>query len=242
MDKTQELHIKKMKLQWWHDEMQRIHAGDSTHPLAKDLAVTLNQYGLPFSHLENLLAGIETYIHADYFGDFTLLQEYCAQISSSIWQCIALILTYADIKTPAVIHEFSIAYQISRFLFNLRADLRNGHCYFPLDELKQYQLDESSIVNNTDPVQIAAFIRMQCTRLDNLYTQTLETLPEQDRYAQRMLIILSKIDKTLMQKIDSRPNILQTKAALLPINNGWIAWRVNRSEHKKYKKYLKINA
>jgi len=83
-----------IRLQWWRDTLESIHAGSGAqgHPVAEALALAIAEGGLPKQALVDLVTAHEFDLYHDRMPGLTALEAYLGETSSRLIQMAAMIL------------------------------------------------------------------------------------------------------------------------------------------------------
>jgi 15-cis-phytoene synthase len=124
--------IGEIRMQWWADTFDSIAVGNTVdHPVAMQLATTVNEFSLPVEHLTKLIDARRAELYADQFPDLFSLESYIAETDAVIMQCAAMILDrQAAAEATTGIGNYASAFGLARLIAN--EDLRSK--FMPKDE------------------------------------------------------------------------------------------------------------
>jgi len=239
VDETSEPHIARIKLQWWRDSMQSTFAGEPQHPVQKALVQPIKNFELPLQYFLEIIDGMEMDLDNSRYATFEELSLYCYRVAGVVGLLAAKIFGYRD---PAVLDyakNLGTAFQLTNILRDISEDASRNRIYIPLEELKQYGVSESDILEHRFTDNMAQLLKFQSQRAKQYYDTAFQFLPEQDRYTQRSGLIMATIYLNTLQAIEKdNYRVLDGRISLTPLKKLWLAWKTARSEKKRHKKYL----
>lgn len=130
--------VGQIRLQWWHDTLQRLARGDkSGHPVADALGRAMRRHGLPAELLEALIEARISDLQPEAFADDEALRAYLMHSEGAL---IKLTLRILGVEiTPhadAAVSGAALSYGLARALVRLPAALRRGRIIVPLSRLE----------------------------------------------------------------------------------------------------------
>ena len=240
VDECADTHVARIKLQWWREEVGRIFAGTSQHPVGQALASATATYDLPQEHFLEIINGMEMDLDHQGYASFNDLALYCHRVASIVGLMSAAIFGYQDRNTLKYAHDLGMAFQITNILRDVREDAMLGRIYLPLDEMERFGVTPGDITQSRTTEKMRALFRFQAQRARQYYTQAYAHLPDVDRYPQRSGLIMSAIYLSILEEIENDGfNVLERRVSLTPLRKLWIAWRTARHEKNRYKKSRK---
>jgi len=158
------------------------------------------------------------------YPDFKSLSLYCYRVAGVVGLLSAEIFGVTDRKTLRYATELGTALQLTNIIRDVGEDARRGRIYIPVDELQQFNVPVSDIMNARETPEFKALMTFQAERAQGYYTSALETLPARDRSAQRPGLIMAAVYRTLLDEITRDGfQVLKQKTALPPLRKLWIA-------------------
>lgn len=128
--------VAEKKLNWWAAEIDKMFSGTPQHPASCALLPIAQKYALPKQLFTELIEGTKlklTSNHCCTEQDFALYayREYGIPMALSTY------IIKDDLK---YIQPMANALAILDCIVNCRHMIRNGYCFFPLDELEKFEL------------------------------------------------------------------------------------------------------
>ncbi|MDR2219948.1 MAG: presqualene diphosphate synthase HpnD [Methylobacillus sp.] len=226
-DECSDVNIAHAKLAWWRSEIANLHAGRPQHPVTQALADAVRNYNLAEEHFLEIIDGMEMDLDQNRYRDFKELQLYCYRVASVVGLLSASIFGYRDRRTLKYAHDLGLAFQLTNIVRDIGEDVRRGRIYLPLDELAQFNVSESDILQGRETENTRRLLEFQIERAQSYYQRALEELPDEDRRNQRTGLIMAAIYRTLLNEIQSGgcEKVLNQRIVLTPLRKLWLAWK-----------------
>ena len=230
VDEIPDRSVAAVKLAWWRDEVDRLDAGEPTHPVTRALQPHLASYGIRRRQLVEVIDGMQMDLDQTRYLDFEGLRLYCRRVAGVIGELSASIFGYQDPRTLQYADELGLAFQLTNIIRDVGEDARAGRVYIPLDDLQRHGLATHQLLAaraaDQESDAFRAMMREQVRRARHHYRHAFELLPEVDRRAQRPGLIMSAIYSALLEEIERDGyRVLTQRIALTPVRKLWLAWR-----------------
>ena len=96
-----------------------------------------------------------------------------------------------------------------------------------MDEMKQFEVPAADILQARTSEQFTKLMAFQARRAESFYEKAMQSLPAEDRRAQRPGLIMAAIQRaTLAEVARDGFKVLTERTSLTPLRKLWIAWRV----------------
>lgn len=117
-NKVSEPALGEIRYQWWRDTIAEIYHGEtSPHPVAQELARTIETGALPQKPFQDLISAREFDLYDDQMPDFATLEGYLGETSSALIQMASLVLAGPEARVGARAAGLAgVAYGIARLL------------------------------------------------------------------------------------------------------------------------------
>jgi 15-cis-phytoene synthase len=218
--------VARTTLAWWRGQVAEIYAGKPQHPVALALVPLVKEFNLPQEHLLEIIDGMEMDLNQHQYADFKSLQLYCYRVASVVGLLAAEIFGYRDRKTLKYAHDLGIALQLTNIIRDVGEDARRGRIYLPQDELAQFGVHTSEILDARETEAFQKLMQFQIERAQRFYDQALSELPAADRKAQRTGLMMAAIYRaTLEEVVYTGCHVLRERVSLPPLRKLWIAIR-----------------
>jgi phytoene synthase len=230
VDEIRDKTIAATKLAWWRLEVERLFAGEPTHPVTKALQPSLEPFAITRKQLVEVIDGMQMDLDQTRYLDFAGLRLYCRRVAGVIGELSASIFGYQDARTLQYADELGLAFQLTNIIRDVGEDARVGRVYIPQEDLQRHGLAAHQLlaVRTADQESEAfrAMMREQVARARGHYRRAFELLPEVDRRAQRPGLIMSAIYSALLDEIErDQYRVMTQRIALTPLRKFWLAWR-----------------
>lgn len=229
VDEYTDKRVAQQTLDWWKQELERVFAGNPTHPIGIALAKAEKQFSLPKVLFDEILQGMEMDLRYQGYKTFADLKVYCHCVASAPGLLASRIFGMTDPKTLEYAKLLGIAFQLVNIIRDVGDDLRLNRLYLPEEELATFSLTPEDIFQRRYSPNFSKLMQFQATRAREYYQQALSVLPKVDRYSQRAGLIMANIYFTLLDEIEKTNfQVLTQKVQLTPLRKLWISWKTAR--------------
>ena len=224
VDECEDPAVAVAKLSWWRQEVAMLESGQPTHPVMIALKAVRDRFSLPLEYFNEIIDGMAMDLEHSRYPDFKSLSLYCYRVAGVVGLLSAEIFGVSDRKTLRYATELGTALQLTNIIRDVGEDARRGRIYIPVDELQQFNVPASDIMNARETPEFQALMAFQAERAQGYYTSALNALPAADRSAQRPGLIMAAVYRTLLDEITKDGfQVLKQKTALPPLRKLWIA-------------------
>lgn len=225
------------KLEWWRNEIDKLFAGEPSHPVTQALKTSTENFNLPQEYFVEIIDGMAMDLEQFTYASFKDLSLYCYRVASVVGLMAAEIFGYEDRQTLKYAHNLGMAFQLTNILRDVAEDAARGRIYIPQDEMKQFNVSQEDILGHQMSDNARQLMAFQAQRANDYYKKAFDLLPETDRYSQRCGIIMSAIYQATLKEIENDDyRVLDQRISLTPLRKLWIAWRTARQEKKRNRK------
>jgi phytoene synthase len=226
VDECSDEQVARTTLNWWRAQVAEIYAGKPQHPVGRALVPVVTKFNLPQEHLLEIIDGMEMDLDQNRYDDFKSLQLYCYRVASVVGLLSAEIFGYQDHQTLKYAHDLGIAFQLTNIIRDVGEDARRNRIYLPLDELRDFGVSATDVLNARESENFGRLMAFQVERAQRYYRQALSHLPPVDRKAQRTGLIMAAIyQATLDEVVASGCHVLRERISLTPLRKLWLAWK-----------------
>jgi phytoene synthase len=224
VDECSDADVARTTLNWWRNEVAAIYGGQPTHPVCIALVDIVKQFDLPQEHLLEIVDGMEMDLDQPRYPDFKSLQLYCYRVASVVGLLSAQIFGYSDRETLKYAHDLGIAFQLTNIIRDVGEDARRNRIYLPMDEMQQFGVTASDILNSNETENFHKLMAFQIERARRYYRQAFGHLPAADRKAQRAGLIMAEIYLAVLNEVErSGCHVLRERVSLTPGYKIWLA-------------------
>src|SRR5438093_1272564 len=141
---------KSERLREWHAVMDRALQGDygasRVFPAFHD---TVKRFGIPPSHLHDLMSGAEMDLTVTRYATFDLLARYCYCVAGTVGLCCVHVFGFKDPEALELAPKLGIAFQLTNILRDVREDFAMGRVYLPQEDLARFGCAERDMASDT---------------------------------------------------------------------------------------------
>jgi phytoene synthase len=186
----------------------------------------LRPYDLKEEHLQAIIDGMEMDLDQSRYLDYPGLRKYCWHVAGVVGILSASIFGVTSPQTLEYAEKLGLAFQLTNIIRDVGEDARKGRIYLPVNELQQFGVTASDILNTRHSEKFEALMQFQTARAQAVYDEAFALLPKADRRAQRPGLMMAAIYRTLLDEITlDGYHVLSQKISLTPLRKLWLAWK-----------------
>jgi len=243
VDECHDVNVARQTLNWWRSEVSALYHGKATHPVTLALQNLLSDFNLAEELLHEIIDGMEMDLDIQHYPNFKELSLYCYRAASVVGLLSAEIFGFKNRNTLKYAHDLGMAFQLTNILRDVREDAERGRVYLPQDELEKFGVSQEDLTRPITSDAVQALFQFQAERARDYYKKAFNELPNEDRYTQRVGLIMAEIYQSLLDEIeDDKYRVLEHRIKLTPLRKIWLAWRTARREKKRHKQHLRQQA
>ena len=228
VDEVSDAGVAATKLAWWRSEVGAAFSGNPSHPAMRALMPHVADYGIEPRHLLAVIEGCQMDLEQSRYLDYPGLARYCDLVAGVVGEVAANIFGRTLESTVDYAHRLGLAMQLTNIVRDVGDDARRNRIYLPMNELKQFDVKVTEILERTYSDRFTALMRFQAERAHRTYDEALALLGEADRAAQKPGLMMANIYRSLLREIESDDfAVLHQRISLTPIRKLWIAMKTN---------------
>jgi 15-cis-phytoene synthase len=161
-------------LEAWRASLVRSLAGQHDDPLLPALSHTIRQFGVPLSHLEAVIDGVEMDLEPREYATFEQLEQYCHRVASAvglaclrIWGC-----TRERVEEPA--RRCGVAFQLTNILRDLKEDAARNRIYLPREDFERFGYSADDLRAGVRDERFRRLMRFEIDRAERFYADGAE--------------------------------------------------------------------
>jgi phytoene synthase len=178
--------------------------GESEHPIIKPYIFIAKRYGIPMEYPLDLLKGVLMDIEIARYDSFEELYLFCYRVAGVVGLMMTYVLGYNDDKAFEYAEQLGIAMQLTNILRDIKEDKDMQRIYLPLQELQQFKLSESDIIEERYNGHLKHFMRFQTKRAHDYYEMAAPGIPMLNAESRYAISSASKIYRGILHKIEAR--------------------------------------
>lgn len=183
---------------------------------------------LPLSAFDELIDGCESDVRGHSYQTFEDLTDYCRCVAGSIGRLSLGVFGSSDpIEASRLANTLGIALQITNVLRDLTEDHVSSRVYLPIEDMETFGCRVTvgdGGWSAADPERVAALVRFEADRAEQLYDVGLRLLPMLDRRSAACTGAMAGIYHRLLGRIRADPAaVLRGRVRLSPWTKARVA-------------------
>jgi phytoene synthase len=237
-DAEMDNNIKLVKLEWWRSEIESLFAGSPNHPVTHALFTSIHNFKLDKKYFLEIIDGMEMDLEKVRFANFEELNLYCYRVAGVVGLLSASIFGYKDPQTLEYAKKLGLALQLTNIIRDVYEDSLRNRLYLPLDELEKFGVTEAQIFKRENTEAFHKLMSFHAERAHQCYKDAFDTLPLQDRYAQKTGTIMAAIYENTLNEMElDKLQVLKHKVVIPTPRKVIIALKTFFKEWWSYRKY-----
>lgn len=178
--------------------------GLSEHPIIRPFIIVARQYNIPIHYPLDLIRGVEMDVLHSRYQTFDDLYVFCYRVAAVVGLMMTHVLGYKHDSAFEYAVRMGIAMQLTNILRDIREDKEHGRIYLPLEELAQFGLSETDIMEEHMSPNMHRFMQFQLRRAHQYYIEAqdgITLLPTDTQFA---ICSAGKIYRGILHEIEAR--------------------------------------
>jgi phytoene synthase len=218
-----------IKLNWWHEEIERVFEQQAQHPIAKDLQKAATQFPLNKTALLAMIEGALLSLKTQRFQTQSELAQHYQHTGGILQSLMASVLNEGaiDHATEKYAHTMGIALETIRHIIDTPYYLGRQHLYFPAEVLEQKNIDLSALFNKPQRnAQLIELLKQQADWAQEQYEQALTLLPADQFQIQRPIRLYAMLRFKHLDLIKREGfHVCEHPINVLPLKQWWLSIR-----------------
>lgn len=210
-------------LAWWRTELDRMIAGEASHPVFVALRGTAQRYAIPREPFADLIRAFEQDQTVTRYATRRDVLEYCRYSANPVGRLVLYLCGYADAERQRLSDATCTALQLVNFWQDVTVDLDKDRVYLPLEDLERHGCPLEDVLALRATPAFRATLRDVVAWTRTLF---LEGLPLVGRVNRRLavdldlfsrggLCVLDKIEKQDYDVLSRRPVVSKVERVRL---------------------------
>jgi phytoene synthase len=218
------------RLEHHRRRLRETRPGDTTDPVMGLLAVAMRRHAIPLEELDMLIDGVAMDLTTTRYQTWEELRTYATLVASVVGRMCVRIFGFRDPIALERADDLGVALQLINILRDVHEDAARGRVYLPADEMAEYGITDSHILEGRVAPGWNEFMAMQAARARSLHASGIrvtQSIPTQPGVCVRTMAgiylgILERIEATPELPLRGRARI--SKAAKLGVMaRSWLA-------------------
>jgi squalene synthase HpnC len=202
-------------LAWWRGELEKMYAGEASHPVYVALRATVDRCGLPMEPFSDLITAFEQDQTVTRYQNFEELFQYCRYSANPVGRLVLGLCGYQDEARQRLSDATCTALQLANFWQDVTVDWEKDRVYLPLDVLRKHGSSVAAISDRRFDASFRAAMKESVGVARALF---LEGLPLADQVDRRLAIDLELFSRgglKVLEKIERMDyNVLSARPAI----------------------------
>ena len=125
-------------LDWLEEQLEKLFAGNASHPVFRQLLPTVTAYGLSRTPFDRLVAANRMDQHKKGYADWDELMGYCRLSANPVGHLVLAVFESATDDRLAASDAVCSGLQVLEHLQDLGEDARAGRIYMPADDMERF--------------------------------------------------------------------------------------------------------
>lgn len=187
-------------------------------PLLQAFRQSVQTYKIPKEYFDELLEGMSMDLTRNRYQDFDDLYLYAYKVAGVIGLIMLKIFGYKEPAAEPCAVDLGIALQLTNILRDIDEDLARGRIYLPLNELRQYQIDEAGIAQKKVDENFRDFMDFQIKRAKGYFLKASRGIELiKDPRCQFVTFLILELYAKILTKIEKNNFDIYTKRAFVPL-------------------------
>ena len=224
--------VARLKLQWWHNEIDNIYNEQSRHPIGIELHSLQRSQALDKALFHQYIDAAERFLDPVQPEDFAAWQLQHAGWAGPLWQLATGICPYQNAESARQTVMIGSLVSMLDTLQTLPLYYSKGYCVLPRQEMQTHGVAPETLHANNEAPTLQPFFTELVARIRMELDKACTTLPVEDRRPLLFCLINAQLAAALCRQIEKDYyRLLQNRLGLTPLRKLWIAWRQLRTKN-----------
>jgi squalene synthase HpnC len=202
-------------LDQWEKELDACYAGRPRHPVFVALRPTIVECKIPRDPFRNLLQAFRQDQSVTRYETFEDILGYCVNSANPVGHLVLYACGYSDQERQRLSDFTCTALQLANFWQDVLVDHAKGRIYLPLEDLRQYGVDESDIRQRNFTPAFAALMRFEVNRAREWFARGRPLIELVDRQLAVDIELFSRGGEEILKSIERQGfDVLRARPAI----------------------------
>lgn len=151
------------------------------HPLLPELKKTVENFGIPRSYFDDLLAGMEMDLSKKRYATFAELETYCYHVAGTVGLLCNHLFGYDEEAARRYAVLLGKAFQLTNIIRDVGKDARLGRIYLPAEEMQRFGVEEKDVMEGRRSDAFLSLMNFEAERASGYFAMAFEALSYQKR-------------------------------------------------------------
>lgn len=190
-------------------------AGPHGWPLLKR---AMGDFSIDKRFLLDLVDGVERDLTQTRYSDWDDLKRYCYGVAGTVGLACLPIFGLDPVRHRTFAETLGQAVQLVNVIRDVKDDALRDRIYLPQEDLARFNLNDSDIVALVYNDRFRKLLKFEADRARGLFETALAALPDSDRRMARPALVMGRVYRKLLEKIESRRfDVFTTRPRLTPL-------------------------
>ncbi|MFA6583666.1 MAG: squalene/phytoene synthase family protein [Elusimicrobiaceae bacterium] len=188
-------------VRFWREETERLYAGKPTHPITRALLEPVAAFDIHKEHLLMVLNGVAMDIDVFRYETLADLQKYMYGVACAVAHLCLGIFGCAETDREPFCANLGYAVQLTNIIRDVASDAQRGRIYFPLEDLRRFNVAPEDILNRRMTPGILALLQFETERALAFYEANASLVKPADKKRLFPCAVIAEVYKALLLKI-----------------------------------------
>ena len=176
--------------------------GESEHPVLKPFIETAVRRNIPMQYSLDLLDGVKMDLLKNRYDTFADLYEFAYRVAGVVGLMMSHVLGFKDKIALIYAEKLGIAMQLTNILRDMQEDKNMNRIYIPLQEMKEFAIDEDDIMAERFGHNMLKFMKFQVHRAHRYFEEAQPGIALLDVDARFAITSAAKIYRGILHQIE----------------------------------------
>lgn len=191
-------------LAWWRGELDRMYAGEASHPVFVALGPTVRKHDLPAEPFENLITAFVQDQTVTRYANWDEVFAYCVNSANPVGRLVLGLGGYRDAERYRLSDATCTGLQLANFWQDVSVDLEKDRVYLPLDLLARHGVTVEDLFARRFTPGFGSAMREACGVARGMFETGLALPGMLDRRLALDVTLFSRGGMYILDKIEQR--------------------------------------
>ena len=171
--------------------------------LPEALVAVLVRHGIDRRLLVEIVQGVETDVEPIRFQTYEDLRTYCWRVASAVGLVSIEIFGCKNPASARYAELLGYALQMTNILRDVAEDAAVGRIYLPIEDLRKFEVSESSLLDKKPIGNFRALMRFEAVRARSLFAAARQALPLDDADALKPAELMRAIYERILSRMEA---------------------------------------
>ena len=171
--------------------------------LPEALLAVLVRHGIDRRLLVEIVRGVETDVEPTRFQTYEDLRSYCWRVASAVGLVSIEIFGCKNPASATYAELLGYALQMTNILRDVAEDAEVGRIYLPIEDLRKFEVSESSLLAKKPSGDFRALMRFEALRARSLFAAARQALPPDDAEALKSAELMRAIYERILSRMEA---------------------------------------